>query len=135
MHRFTVRSTCLRAIVAVGFLMGCGGNDATAPRYQPQITNVPNSFAFQVTGLQSVTDNLSYTWRNDGTTANVNQSPAGLQGTATLVVKDAAGVQVYSRSLAENGTFVTTAGTSGNWTIRVQFSNASGTVNFSLQRP
>ncbi len=135
MRRLTIRSTCLSAIAALAILVGCGGNDATAPRYQPQVTNIANSFAFQVTGLQRVTDNIVYTWRNDGTTANVNQSPAGLQGTATLVVSDAVGVQVYSRALAENGTFVTTSGTSGNWTIRVQFSSASGTSSFSLQKP
>ena len=135
MRQLTIRSTCLGAIAALALLVGCGGNDATAPRYQPQVTNIANSFAFQVTGLQAVTDNIVYTWRNDGTTANVNQSPAGLQGTATLVVTDAGGQQVYSRALTENGTFVTAAGTSGNWTVRVQFSNASGTSSFSLQRP
>ena len=135
MNRIMTRSTALWSLMALALVVGCGGNDATAPRYQPQITNIANSFAFQVTGLQSVTDELVYTWRNDGTTANVNQSPAGLQGTTSLVVSDAGGRQVYSRALTENGTFVTSAGTAGNWTIRVKFTNASGTSNFSLQRP
>ena len=135
MKRIMARCAFLRSMVALALVVGCGGNDATAPRYQPQVTNVANSFAFQVTGLQSVTDELLYTWRNDGTTANVNQSPAGLQGTASLVVTDAGGRQVYSRALTENGTFVTSAGTAGNWTLRVKFTNASGTSNFSLQRP
>ena len=135
MKRIMARCAFLRSMVALALVVGCGGNDATAPRYQPQVTNVANSFAFQVTGLQSVTDELLYLWRNDGTTANVNQSPAGLQGTASLVVTDAGGRQVYSRALTENGTFVTSAGTAGNWTLRVKFTNASGTSNFSLQRP
>ena len=131
---FLPRAGRLIALAAVALLAACG-NDATSPRYQPQVTNVPNSFAFQVTGLQSVTDDLQYTWRNDGTVANVNQSPSNLQGTATLVVTDGAGTQVYSRSLLENGTFETAVGTTGNWTIRVHFSRASGSANFRLQRP
>ena len=135
MNRLITRGALLRSMAALSFVVACGGNDATAPRYQPQVTNIANSFAFQVTGLQSVTDELVYTWRNDGTTANVNQSPAGLQGTTSLVVTDAGSRQVYSRALTENGTFVTSAGTAGNWTIRVRFTNVSGTSNFSLQRP
>ena len=135
MNRLITRGALLRSMAALAFIVACGGNDATAPRYQPQVTNIANSFAFQVTGLQSVTDELVYTWRNDGTTANVNQSPSGLQGTTSLVVTDAGSRQVYSRALTENGTFVTSAGTAGNWTIRVRFTNVSGTSNFSLQRP
>ena len=135
MKRLMTRGAWLRSIAALAFVVGCAGNGATAPRYQPQVTNIANSFAFQVTGLQTVTDELTYIWRNDGTTANVNQSPAGLQGTTSLVVTEAGGRQVYSRALTENGTFVTSAGTAGNWTVRVKFTSASGTSSFSLQRP
>ena len=125
----------LSAIAAFAMLAACSDNNALAPQYQPQVVNLPNDFAFQVTALQNVSDNLQYGWRNDGTTANVNQSPSDLTGAVTLVILDAAGSQVYSRSLAENGTFATTPGTAGNWTVRVQFSKASGAVNFRLQRP
>jgi hypothetical protein len=37
---------------------------------------------------------------------------------------------VYSRSLSDNGTFTSAAGTTGTWTIRVVFSGTSGTINF-----
>jgi len=43
------------------------------------------------------------------------------------------GTEVYNRSLADNGTFVTTSGTAGNWTIRIGFNSASGTVNFGFR--
>jgi len=36
-------------------------------------------------------------------------------GYAMLFITDGAGVQVYQRSLAENGTFMTTAGAPGSW--------------------
>lgn len=94
-----------------------------------------NSFAYQNSALSNVSENVVYTWRNDGTSANVNQSPSNLSGAASLVVVDAAGKQVYSRALTENGTFMTTAGTAGSWTVRVNLSNVSGAVNFRLQRP
>ncbi len=133
MHDNRATRTCL--IAAVALSAACGGASATAPRYQPQVSNVSNNFAFQVTALQNVSDDLQYSWQNDGTTANVNQSPSNLSGTATLVVLNAAGTQVYSRSLAENGTFSTGTGTAGKWTIRVHLSNASGAVNFRVQKP
>jgi hypothetical protein len=127
--------TRLQLLFALALGGACGGSSATAPRYQPQVSNIANTFAFQVTALQNVSDNLQYTWQNDGTAANVNQSPSNLSGGVSLVILDAAGTQVYSRSLAENGTFTTAAGTSGKWTVRVAFSSASGAVNFRLQKP
>lgn len=54
-------------------------------------------------------------------------------GSAALQVLDAAGTQVYSRSLTDNGTFETNAGTAGGWRVRVALTNARGTVNFRVQ--
>ena len=131
-----IRIHRLPAIFGVALLAAaCGSSNATAPRYQPQVSNVANNFAFQVTALDNVSDDLQYLWQNDGTTANVNQSPSNLSGIVTLVILDAAGTQVYSRSLAENGTFATSAGTSGKWTVKVHFSQTSGAVNFRIQKP
>ena len=117
-------------------LAACSGSsNATAPRYQPQVVNLRNDFAFQVTSLNNVADDLQYTWQNDGTSANVNQSPSNLSGAVSLAILDDAGTQVYSRSLADNGTFATAPGKAGNWTVRIHFSNASGAVNFRVQKP
>ena len=126
------------ALVALTMLAGCGESTTTTTTsqpYQPELTNVANSFAYQASPLRNVNGLTQYSWRNDGTIANVNQSPSNLTGTASLVVLDAAGTQVYSRSLSDNGTFVTSAGTAGMWTVRINFSNVSGAVNFRLQRP
>ena len=133
MHHSSVRS--VRALFALVLLAGCGDDSTTGPRNQPEVANAANSFAFQISALNNVSENFQYSWRNDGTIANVNQSPSNLTGTASIVVLDAAGMQVYSRSLADNGTFVTTAGTAGSWTVRINLSKVSGAVNFRLQRP
>jgi len=51
-----------------------------------------------------------------------------------LRVSDADRMEVYSRSLGENGNFTTPAGASGVWVIRLEFRETSGTVNFRIQR-
>jgi hypothetical protein len=116
-------------------LTGCSDNptDPLAP-FEPEIINNPDNFQFQVTDVTDVTTIVTYTWQNTGTSANVNQSCAVTAGTVTLVILDADSNQVYSRDLSENGTFQTTAGTTGNWTIHVTLSNVSGTLNFRAEK-
>jgi hypothetical protein len=87
----------------------------------------------QVDRLQ-VASERTYTWQNTGTKATIDISSAISAGAVTLVVKDAAGAQVYSSSLATNGSFPTVSGQAGAWTILVDFTNATGTINFRAQR-
>ena len=70
-------------------LAGCGESTTTtttttttSPPYQQEVANVANSFAYQASALRTVSDLKQYSWRNDGTIANVNQSPSNLAGTA-----------------------------------------------------
>lgn len=120
------------SIALVGSLLGC--NDPLAP-FQPEITNVTNSFQFQATGVQNVTWSHDYAWQNTGTTANVDHSSAISAGTAMLIIRDAVGVQVYSSPLNPSGSVTTSAGVSGAWTIRVELVNLDGTLNFRVQKP
>lgn len=123
---------------ALAFLLlllsfGCGEN-ATSPQFQPEITNATDNFQFQVTAINNISQTLSYSWSNTGTVANVNQSCSITGGTATLTIQDASGNQVYSRSLSDNGTFVTNTGTTGSWTIQLILSRCSGTLNYRVQK-
>jgi hypothetical protein len=129
MIRF-IRSTALLVLLAAISACGGGSSNPIAPQFQPQVINNVDSFSFQVTGVQNASSTLNYSWQNSGTTATVNQSASISGGSATLVILDASGTQVYSQSLSANGTFVTAAGTTGLWTIRVVFSGTNGTVNF-----
>ena len=118
-------------------LTGCGSSSSsTSPLapFQPQIANLQDSFQFQATGVTSVTWTFTYTWPNSGTAASLNQSTTIAAGTATVTVLDANGTQVYTNSLSANGTFATSTGVAGNWTIRVVFTNYSGTPNFRAQK-
>jgi hypothetical protein len=112
-------------------------SDSTGPLapFEPQINNAADNFQFQATGVTNVSWTYTYTWSNTGTSANVNQSTTITGGSATLTIVDGNGTQVYTQSLSANGTFPTTAGVTGNWTIRVVFTNYSGTPNFRVQKP
>jgi len=115
---------------------GCtSGGSVVGPTNQPQVSNNTDTFQWQVSNLSGVTQTLTYPWSNTGVVANVNQSSALAGGSAILTVADAAGTQVYSGSLASNGTFQSSSGTAGNWTVTVTLSNATGTLNFRLQKP
>jgi hypothetical protein len=134
-HVQRIRLTRLAALAAFALLASCDTRVPTAPLLQPEVINLRNDLAFQATGLDGVTEDLEYTWQNDGAAASVVQSPTSLTGTALLFILDGAGVQVYQRSLAENGTFTTTAGVPGNWTVRVHLSEASGALTLRVQNP
>ena len=126
-------SLCLVAVSVLVLCFGCG-DSVIGPQNQPQIINLTDSFAFQATDLRNVTQTTQYTWQNTGTVANVNQACSISSGTAALRIRDAVGAQVYSNDLSANGTFVTSTGASGNWTIEVALSNVTGTINFRVQK-
>jgi hypothetical protein len=123
------------AFAALALLAACDTRVVTEPLYQPQVINVRNDFAYQVTGLDEFTSDVIYEWASDGQPATVLQSPTLLTGTATLFIADGAGVQVYQRSLGENGTFTTAGGAPGTWTVRLRFLEASGSATFHLTKP
>ena len=122
------------ALAAVLALPACDGGSGTLAPFQPEINNATDNFQFQVTGLDGVTLTREYAWQNTGTRADVNQAAALTGGSATLEVLAAGNAQVYSRSLAANGTFETDPGTAGAWKIRVSLQNARGSINFRVQK-
>ena len=123
------------AALCVSLLLGVAGcgEDSSAGK-DLQVSNQQDSFQFQVTDVKHYSHTYTYTWPNSGTTASVNQACSITEGTATLVLRDANGASVYAQSLKVNGTFPTSAGAAGNWTVEVLLNNASGTLNFRAQK-
>jgi len=115
-------------------LAACSDGTTAPPGVQPEIINATDNFQYQISNIQNYSGTQTYSWQNTGTTATINQSAAITGGTATLVLRDANGAQVYSRSLADNGTFSSSAGASGTWTIRVVYSGVDATVNFRVDK-
>ena len=127
----SIRATALAALV----LAAACSDGPTAPGIQPQITNITDAFSYQVTSINNFTGTYNYTWQNTGTLARVSHaSDAGATGTATVVVRDAAGTQVYSGQMVSSGQPLSApAGVAGAWTISVVYSNYSNTqVNFGV---
>src|SRR5512134_635312 len=133
-NRVSSRIAVVVALATCLALSGCGSDPPTSPGIQPQISNLPDDFSYQVSSVANFSGTAPYTWQNTGISANINQSTTVTAGSMTLVITDAVGTQVYSRSLADNGTFVTADGVAGTWTIRVTYASASGTVNFRAQK-
>ena len=122
------------ALLALAPLAACDTRVVTEPQYQLQVINLRNDFTFQAAGLEEYTSDVVYSWQSDGTAASVVQTPTRLTGTAILFIEDGSGAQVYQRSLGDSGTFTTTAGVPGTWTVRLKFSEASGTATFRVTK-
>lgn len=98
------------------------------------LQNQTNTFELQVNNIKEVEDNISYTWTNEGTKAKIELSSTLSSGSGTITVKDAAGTTVYSSDITLDGTFDTEIGASGSWTIQVKLSEATGTLNFNVEK-
>ena len=132
-----MRKLASRSVATMLFvtLAACSSPTAPAPGIQPQISSVADNFQYQVMSVQNYTGTASYSWQNSGAQATVNQATTLTAGTATVVLLDANGTQVYSSSLSNNGTFTSSVGTAGAWTVRVSYSAAtSPSVNFRAQK-
>lgn len=125
-HRLLVG---LFAVVALG---ACGG-DSLSP-FQPQISGPTDNFQLQATGVTDVTTTATYTWVNTGTRASVNHSTTTTAGSTLVVIKDAAGVVVYTRALSASLNEPTLAGQPGNWSIQLTLQKYSGSLNFRVQK-
>lgn len=129
------RGMWIVAAVALGTSVACSEGNVLGPSNQLEVTNARDSFQLQATALDDVSQTLSYRWSMTGDRADVNQSGSLENGTATLTILDGLDREVYSRSLSQTGTFHTSAGTAGSWTITVVLERASGVVNFRVQKP
>ena len=128
------RTRVVLAALLISGLVACS-EGPTSPGVQPQITNLTDDFGYQVSGVQNYTSTDSYGWLNTGTDATVDHSTSLTSGSATLVILDAVGAEVYSRPLDQSGSFATASGTAGNWTIRIVYvSTTSPAVNFRVQK-
>lgn len=124
------------ALLMFAVVFGCGSSKppvAPLSAFQPEIVNNPDNFQFQATAVENVTTVVQYTWSNSGTQASINHSSAVDSGTTVVQLFDDNNTEVYNSALLASGTPSTTAGTAGNWRIRVTLTNVYGTLNFRAQ--
>ena len=122
-------------VFTIAMVFACGGSKLIGPDNALEVGNATDSFQWQVSSLNNVSQTLTYFWETNGTRANVNQSAQVLSGSARVRIIDNDGTEVYSRSLSENGTFTTESGVPGIWTIVVDLRGVDGTLNFRVQAP
>lgn len=122
----------LLALAAILALAACSDN--TLAPFQPEISNVVDTFQLQATGVTGRTASLSYNWSNTGTVAVVNHSTTTTAGTARVVIRDGAGTLVYNELLVPSLNEPTLAGVAGTWTIQLVLDGYSGTLNFRVQK-
>ena len=123
------------SILALALLGGaCGSDNALAPKYQPQIGNTPNvAFSFQATGLQDISDVVSYNWSASSGSVIIHPATNTTSGTITLTIKDAVGAVIYSGTVPASGDITPPTGAGGVWRITVALTNYTGTINFAVQ--
>lgn len=109
-------------------------DENTLAPFEPQVANVPDNFQLQATKVRAVSTTLNYQWQNTGTQAKISHSTTTTFGSARIVIRDAAGAQVYEHDLVPSLEDTSAAGTPGYWTIRVVLYRYDGTLNFRVQK-
>jgi len=123
------------AVLTAGIALACQDTivRSLGPENNVQEYVQPDSFRFQASELSNVTDEVSYTWMNTGTSAVVMHRSFVHHGHGDILILDAQGNVIYDVGTLENNLDnETDEGMSGNWTIRLRLFGAKGRVDFSV---
>ena len=115
------------------FAGGCSQDNPLAP-FEPEIVNDADAFQFQITGATDVTVTRSYTWANPAAGATIDHSTFRTDGSATVVLYDADGTEVYRSALKASGLEQSDPGVAGNWVVKIILSSFDGTANFRVEK-
>jgi len=130
LHKESFAFFCLLLLVCLG--VGCGSTPIP-PQFRPQVTSQTDNFQFQA-GATNYTSMLTYTWQNTGDASTIEQGSTIALGSGSVTIKDAAGSEVYSADLKQNGTFTSQPGTAGQWTVVVKLTKVTGMLSFRAQK-
>ena len=133
-RRFCILN-CLLAFLILQAGLGCSSDDTNSiTGFEPEVNISADNFQFQVTEASNVSVTLTYPWPNSGQQATINHSTATIEGSASVTLFDADGVQVYSAGLAASANDESDIGTAGTWTVSINLTNFSGTANFRVEK-
>lgn len=120
-------------LVAAALVSGCASTHSVSRDLS--VTNEADQFRIRIGSLESFTEMLEYEWATTGSIATVVQAGGIQGGIAHMEIRDPEGLVLHSKSLRENGTFVTHAGRPGVWKVRFDFDKATGSVDVAVQKP
>ena len=126
-----IRTTGIAVGILAAFTLAC--SDPLGP-FEPEVTNAPDNFQIQATGVTGVTLERNYVWQNSGTRATINHSTTTENGIARVVILDAVGTVVYDKTLIPSLNEPTLAGVAGAWRIELLLTGFTGTLNFRAQK-
>jgi hypothetical protein len=115
------------------WMMACDDEENPVAPFQPEIVNDTNSFEYQATGATDVNGSHDYVWVNTSTKATINHSTSTIAGVASIAIFDADSTEVYRSVLKPSALEETSAGTTGNWYIHVEYTDWDGAVNFRVE--
>ena len=122
----------LLAIAVIAFsLTGCASTHTVARDLT--VMNEPAQFSLHIGAIENFSQRLRYQWGNPMTKATVRQASTIKDGHARIEVRDGSGIIVHSKSLAEQGSFLTAEGKPGVWRISVILNGATGSVTFEVR--
>jgi len=129
-----IASAWMAVLFCALWVGGCSDNTDPLAAFEPEVSNVADSFSLQATGVKNVTARVTYTWANSGTRATINHSTTTTAGSAQIVIKDDAGTVVYDKGLVPSLNEPTGTGQPGDWTIEIVLMRYSGTLNVLAQK-
>jgi hypothetical protein len=104
--------------------------DPVAP-YAPVIKDTVDYFEYTVP-VNGVTTTSRYFWETTGTVAKVNLTSSLTGGTAILTIADDNSAVIFSHAIDGSGVVGTGVGDAGFWNIRVELTNAKGSLHFTV---
>jgi len=93
-----------------------------------------DTMRFRAARVEGLNTTLAYMWTNSGAAATVSQGASSGAGRLMLRVRDAAGHEVFARSLDERGSFATTAGKPGAWRIELDLTDYTGPLELGIDK-
>jgi len=121
------------ASVLLAFGLGCSNPAETlGPNNHVDVTNLVGHFELAADNIQNVTTTLTYAWQNPGVYAAIQHLSFMPHGTTLLIIKDAAGTEVYNGKLLYELNDRTLDGTPGAWTVTFSLDKSVGQIDVIL---
>jgi hypothetical protein len=124
--------------LAVAVVAACADPAVSlGPKNRVTVTNQPGLFRLQVTDMDNVIDDTSFTWVTADSQARIVHNSLIPHGQTYLHVLDANGVEVYVHevSLVYESDTLTAKGSPGSWTVRFDIRAATGGIDLTLKTP
>jgi hypothetical protein len=99
--------------------------------YTPVVKDTVDYFEYTVP-VNGVTTTSRYFWETTGTVAKVNLIGGVTGGTATVTIADDDSAVIFTHALDGSGVVGTGVGNAGLWNIRVELTNAKGSLHFTV---